>query len=352
MTMRKGLICLVATFVLGLLTLFTFNTPVNAADGEFTLQVSPSPMVLVLKPGETSTHELKIRNTGTETEQLRIDPRVFSINENGKVALDDLKVPSEIGDWISFSAQEFTVKAGETYTQKVTFAIPESAGFSYSFSLVVTRQDPPSAATKQRLQGKVAIFCLISIDRSGATRTIELQELKTDQGIYEYLPAMINVTLKNSGNTIVRPVGNIFIQRGSDDSTPITTLPVNSGDGYILPDSIRTLSANWSDGFQVVKTATDAAGNIQKNVEWNWSQLSSIRVGKYTAKVVVLYNDGQRDVPVVGEVSFWVIPWKLLLGALVVLVILGFGVWSVVSKLFTRVKKNNVSFSNNRRIKK
>jgi hypothetical protein len=322
-------------------------TNAAAAEGEFNLQVSPSPMVLTLKPGETSVHDLKIRNIGTQVEKLQIAPRSFSIdNVTGEVKLDDTKTPPEIGDWIQFASREFVIQPGQTFTQKVTFAIPESAGFSYSFSLVITRQDE-SATTQdgRKIKPKVAIFSLINIDKPGATRKLELQEFSTDQNVYEYLPAKINVRFKNTGNSIVRPAGNIFVQRGSNDSRPINTLSVNPGEGYILPGSFRTLSTEWNDGFQVVHTSTDPTGKSQQNVEWNWSNLSHLRIGKYTAKLVAIYNDGQRDVPVVGEVSFWVIPWKLLLGTLIVLVILGVGIWSIVGRLFDiKRRKTPVKF--------
>lgn len=326
---------------------------VSAADGEFNLQVSPSPLVLTLKPGETTSQELKIRNAGTQPETLRIDPRSFSIdNMSGDVKVDDTKKPPEIGDWVSFSSQTFTVQPGEVFTEKVTFAIPEGAGFSYSFAFMITRQNdaPTTTDSGRKIKGKVAIFALINIDKPGATRKLNVVEFSTDQNVYEYLPAKINVKLQNAGNTIVRPAGNIFVQRKGDDTTPISTLPVNSGEGYILPGSVRTLSAEWDDGFQVVHESTDAAGNAQKNVEWNWSNLSHIRIGKYTAKLVAIYNDGQRDVPVMGEVTFWVFPWKLLLGVLVIVVLLGFGIWSVVSKVFgaSRKVKRTVSAKNRR----
>jgi len=312
------------------------GAPVHAADGEFNLQVSPSPLVLTLKPGEATTQELKVRNVGAAPEKLRIDPRGFTIdNATGQVKFDDTKKPAEIGDWVHFGSQMFTVQPGEWYTQKVSFAIPRSAGFSYSFALAITRQDATTMnQSGQKLEGKVAIFALLNIDKPGATRKLGIQEFSTDQSVYEYLPAKLRVKFKNVGNTIVQPAGNIFVQRNSSDKVPISTLAVNPSEGYILPGSVRTLTADWDDGFQVLRDEPDASGKPSSNVEWNWANLSHIRIGKYTAKVIAVYNDGQRDVPMEAEVSFWVFPWKLLLGLLVIIVILGFGIWSVISKVF------------------
>jgi hypothetical protein len=35
----------------------------------------------------------------------------------------------------------------------------------------------------------------------------------------------------------------------------------------------------------------------------------------------LVYNDGQRDVPISGSVSFWVVPWRLII--FVILIIFG-----------------------------
>jgi len=314
-----------------------------AASGEFSLQVSPSPLVLTVKPGQTSVNELKIRNAGSQAEKLTIAPRSFTIdNASGQVKFDDDKIPPEIGNWISFGEKNFTVQPGETYSQKVTIAVPQAAGFSYSFGLVITRQDaPPSVNGGQSIKPTVAIFALINVDKPGATKTLALEDFTTDKQIYEYLPTTINIKLKNTGNTIVQPTGNVFIQRGENDTKPIDTLSVNPTEGYILPGSIRTLSVNWDDGFQVLHNTTDDSGKTSQSLAWNWNNLGNIRMGYYTAKLVAIYNDGQRDVPIVSEVGFWVIPWKLLLGALLVVGLIGFGVWSLLSKIFGASKRSH-----------
>jgi hypothetical protein len=331
MSIRNRLILLVGSVVgLASASLITFSGQANAAEGEFYLQVSPSPLVMTVKPGQTTSYDLKIRNAGTSPEKLIIQPRAFTMNDsNGEVVFDDNKKPAEIGDWVSFANPSFTVQPGEWYTQKVSFAIPQSAGFSYSFALVIKRQEAAQVTNQGReLKGSVAIFTLVNIDKPGATRKLELDGLSTDNGVYEYLPAKINLKLKNTGNTIVRPDGNVFIQRTSNDNEPISTLPANPSEGYILPGSTRTLSISWNDGFPGVKT--NASGQTEQ--DWNFANLSKLRIGYYTAKVVAVYNDGQRDMPVVGEVGFWVIPWKILLGFFVVLLLIGAGVWSIVSK--------------------
>lgn len=306
---------------------------------DFSLQVSPSPLVASLKPGKTTNLELKIRNAGTQSETLKIEPRQFSVNnQTGEVKLDD-QAPSEIAPWVSFGAQTFSIKPGEWYTQTVRVALPKDTGFSYSLALVISRTKNVTSTESGRLiRGSVAVFTLLNVDRPGAVRKLEISDLSMGADIYEYLPATINMSFKNTGNTIVQPYGNVFIQRGSDDSTPLATLPVNDRRGYILPGSDRMLSADWTNGFPLYKVTKTAEGATQTQEQWDWQHVSNFRIGQYTAKLVAVYNDGQRDVPLVRETTFWVMPWKIILAAVIILAILLFGVWTILRKIFRLFK--------------
>ena len=307
---------------------------------DFALQVSPSPIVTTLKPGATTELELKIRNQSSGSEELKIEPRSFTVSStDGQVALDDT-TPPEIASWVSFSAPTFTVKTGEVFTEKIRIALPKDTGFSYSFALLISRKNNPQPVSGGRvIKGSLAVFTLINVDRPGATRKLEVKKFVTSKGVYEYLPATVNVEFRNIGNSIVQPYGNIFIQRSSKDNSPIATLPVNEKKGYILPGSNRTLDTQWTTGFPSYKTVTQADGSQKTTTVWDWSKISQLRIGRYTAKLVAIYNDGQRDIPIEQEISFWVIPWKILLGFLVVILLLGFAMWSIIRKFIRGAKR-------------
>jgi hypothetical protein len=310
-----------------------------AAD-DFSLQVSPSPLFATLKPGIPTQLELKIRNGGTKTETLKIEPRSFSVDDaNEKVKLGDT-TPPDIASWVSFGNPTFTVRPGEWFTQQVKISLPKDAGFSYSFALLISRKDEPKAVEGSRLlKGSVAVFTLINVDKPGATRQLDTVKLTTSRGFYEYLPATLNVKIKNTGNSIVQPYGNIFLQRGSKDDKPLSTLPVNVSRGYILPGTTRTLTTEWTAGFPRYETTVDSSGKSSRSLIWNWSKLPDFRIGRYTAKLVAVYNDGHRDVPLMSEVTFWVIPWKILLGLAVAALLLIFGVGASIRKIFSIARR-------------
>ncbi len=315
-------------FVITLVAISVFSPSSFAATPpppDFNLLVSPSPLVSTIKPGQTTTLQLKIRNNGSGTESLKIETRRFSVdNKTGKVTLDDKK-PSEIAQWISFSDPTFQIQSGQWENENVHITLPKDTGFSYSLALVISRTNNPTSVQNGRLlNGSLAVFTLLNVDRPGATRQLQVEKFSADKGLYEYLPATFNVTFKNTGNTIVQPEGNIFVQRGSDDKTPIATLPVNDANGYILPGSDRLLTASWSDGFPYYQVTTQADGSSKKSLTWNFSQLQHFRFGEYTAKLVAVYNNGYSDVPLQLDTTFWVIPWRAILLIIVVVAVVAF----------------------------
>ncbi|MGB4759155.1 MAG: hypothetical protein WBP26_03790 [Candidatus Saccharimonadales bacterium] len=319
-----------------------FGLPAAAqqGSGEFSLQVTPSPLVTTIKPGVPTEVELRVRNAGGTSEELKIEPRAFSFNSTtGEVELQDT-TPPDIAEWISFSSPVFTVKPGEWFSQKIKFSLPKETGFSYSFALVITRKNNPQPTSEGRLlRGSVAVFTLVNVDRPGATRILEVPKFVATKRVFEYLPATFTVEFKNSGNSIVQPYGNIFVQRGSNDTQPLATLPVNETRGYILPDTSRSLESNWTNGFPAYEISKDASGKEVRSLKWNFANASEFRFGRYTAKLVAAYNDGQRDIPLVAEVTFWVIPWKILLGVLIVLLLIGAGIWAIIRKLVKTVQR-------------
>lgn len=298
--------------------LLSCSSPALAANGDFALQVSPSPLVATVKPGVPSEFDLKIRNAGLADESLKIEPRSFTYDSTtGKIQLQDTTLPI-IAPWVSFSAPTFTVHPGEWYTQKVKINLPKDTGFSYSFALLINRVNAPTpTGSMNMLRGAVTVFALINVDRPGATRSLELTSASTSRNLYEYLPATVDIRLKNTGNTIAQPYGNVFVTRAGSSKT-IATLSLNDTQAYILPGTERTFTASWNDGFPFYQT--DSNGNSTKtSLNWNFDHLSHFRIGRYTAKIVAVYNDGTRDVPITREVSFWVIPWKAILLILVVI---------------------------------
>lgn len=349
-TNRTWLIIVIVTIATTLALLVPSATAQDSS-GEFSLQITPSPLVFSAKPGTSTTVQLKIRNSGPQTEELKIEPKAFKIDQ----VTDDITLletsPPEVDSWISFTAPIFTVSSGEWYTQDVTFSPPATAGFSYSFALQISRtQDPAVEEGERALKGTIAVFTLINIDRPGATKELEIASFGANKNIYEYLPVSLSTSLRNTGNTILQPYGNIFIQRGHNDEVPIATLPFNDQNRYILPDTTRTFTNIWDDGFPVYTTTT-TNGNDSTRLTWDWDNVNNLRYGRYTAKLVAIYNNGSRDIPLEASTQFWVIPWKFLLVCIAIFAIFAFGIWAILSRVIHNLRRKSTKHKSNKKAK-
>ncbi|HUC87731.1 MAG TPA: hypothetical protein VMR95_01100 [Candidatus Binatia bacterium] len=332
---------LVAALVLAISLSRFVGSALAAPPDTFSLIVSPSPIVATLNPGQTTQLQLKVLNQGSNTENLQIEPRSFVVTNSGQINLGN-SLPGGIANWISFSAPKFTVAVGQWFTETVIFKVPKDAGFSYSFALEINRQTSgPAPAGGALLKASIADFLLLNVNRPGATRQLKVPSFTVSKHIYEWLPATFTITFKNTGNSIVQPVGNIFIARSANSKTPIDTLQVNSGGGYILPGTDRSLTASWSDGFPAYTTSINSEGQTtSQHLTWNWSKLSDFRFGHYTASLVAVYNNGSEDVPIQGEVSFWVIPWVVMIVIAVVGLLLLFGLFAILRTFFRIYKRH------------
>jgi hypothetical protein len=332
--------------VLNLLHINTITASAQTQSRDFALQVYPSPVVEVIKPGQTKTIKLQIRNNGSQTENLQIKTRSFNYDSsNGQVKLGSDEV-SQVKKWIIFENPFFKISPGQWFTEKITINTPKTAGFSYSFALVISRKsDLDPAPGTPAIHGSVAVFVLLNVDRPDAKKQLELSSFLSQKRIYEYLPADFKITFKNTGNTIIQPYGNIFIQRDKDSKTPITLLPVNEAKSYILPGTSRTLSSTWTQGFPRKEAVKLAANSPATNrLVWDWDKIKDFRIGRYSAVLIGAYSNGHKDISIRAELTFWVIPWKLIMGGIAVLAILMIGLYTILKKgyqIIPRRKKHS-----------
>jgi hypothetical protein len=314
-------------WVLPLVALIVMAIPGNAkaAGNDFDIQVSPSPLVVTLTPGKDQTTSLTVRNLSNHPETLYPKLNGFTLDKNSKDIRLQETAPVGINSWVVFKNPSVTIAAGATQPVDIVFHTPKDVGFSYSFAITLSRNAADASIQRDgvTLKGAVAIFCLVNIDRTDAKRELSVASFTGNKSSYQYLPADFTLQVKNKGNVIDQPKGTLYIQRTFDSAKPLTTMSINSAGSYVLPGTTREFKLSWNDGFPSYKT--DANG--KRSLSWDWKHISDLRIGRYVAKTVIVYNDGQRDVPLVNSFTFWVIPWTLLLGLIVILIILVMGVF-------------------------
>ena len=325
------------------------QTDQGRAEGQAGLRLvtSPLPINLVTEPGKTITTELKVKNGGIQPETLKIDLMKFkAYEESGKPELLEPEPGDEFLQWVTFSESSFTLAPDEWKTITATFTVPETASFGYYYAFVFSRSQNTQdlASSQTAVVGGTAVLALLEVRVPDAKREVTVTEFSTDQSFYEFLPAAFSVKLKNTGNVHVAPRGNIFIQQGA--AKDIAILEVNSEKGNILPDSSRVFDTAWTDGFPVYtqqvqdgKTVLDEQGNPTYELTWDWNDASKLRFGKYQAKLLLIYDDGTRDVPIEEEVSFWVVPWRMMIAFLVIALFFFIGIRSTVRNIWYKISK-------------
>lgn len=306
------------------------------------LTTSPLPINLKTTPGNTVTATLKVKNDGIKEENIKVTLMKFKADpETGVPRLSDREPGDEYFDWVTFSENNFQLPPNEWKTITATFKVPTTASFGYYYAVVFSRaQENITKAERQTiLTGGTATLVLLEAQVPNAKKEIQISSFSADKGIYEFLPAIFSVKLHNSGNVHVVPHGNIFISRGGKQ---VAILEINPGKGSILPDSPRNFTEKWIDGFPVWipkiqdgQTILDEQGNPELELKWDFKDAAKLRFGKYAAKLLLAYDDGQRDVPLEAIVSFWVVPWRvMIIAAINILIIIGFFylLWYVIKE--------------------
>jgi hypothetical protein len=308
------------------------------------LQISPLPIELNAKPGTSTSADLRVRNAGSQDENLQVRLLKVSADDAGNVHLTNPSTSDEFVNWVHFSKTIFNAPPGEWQDITMTVNVPKTAAFGYYFAVEYLRATAEQAQPgKAVARGAVATFILLNADAPGAKRQAQIVSFSADKKSYEFLPAAFTVKVRSTGNVHVAPHGNIFILHGKKQ---VGSIQVNSAEGNILPDSSRFFEAAWNDGFPVPSAkyngetpVLDKNGKQVYAHKWDFSKANRLRFGHYTAHLVLVYDNGQRDVPMEAYVSFWVIPWRVLGVLLIVLIFVAVGLWSTFRKWSNLIKR-------------
>jgi hypothetical protein len=308
------------------------------------LQISPLPIELNTKPGTSVSTDLRVRNVGSKTEKLQVRLLAVSEDNNGQVHLTNPTNADDWVEWVSFDRQIFDAPSNQWQTIKMKVDVPKSAAFGYYFAVEYLRaSDVAPQPGKAVAHGAVATFILLNADAAGANRTAQIASFSADKKSYEFLPANFTVKIKSTGNVHVAPYGNIFIAKGNKQ---VDVIDVNASRGKVLPKGSRFFASSWTDGFPVYQTKNgpdgqpllNKKGQMERSLKWDFGHANRLRFGHYTAHLVMVYDNGQRDVPMEASLSFWVIPWRLI-GAVAGLLVLITALVTYIIILRKRLKR-------------
>lgn len=318
----------------------------QASAAGISITTSPVSEVINAKPGTTTSVVLHVENNGPEPIPMKVKLFTFGAEgTSGKPALEQPTAADTFLNWATFSPDGFLSQVNVPVAVTMTLNIPKTADLGYNigvaFEPVLANSVTSSGAA---INGTNVILVLLNTNSSNEKPSIKLTNFTATRKLYEYLPATLSLNIHNSGNIFVAPGGDIFISKNKN-FTPgsiIDTIPVNTAQGNVLPNTNRIFQVEWADGFPVnVVKQLNGAPLIKNNhpvyqLQWNFARANKLRIGKYYAKLILSYSNGVRQVPISAVVSFWVVPWKMLI--LILLFVLIF-ISLLVSWLRQRIKK-------------
>lgn len=334
---RFGLYAAATAVLLSVLLPVAASAQTPPARPPLSLMTSPLPLNVVTKPGQTVTADIRVKNNSTRPEVLKVELLKFGASgDTGRPQIQERDPNDVYFDWVSFSETNFRAEPNVWKTIKMTINAPKEAAFGYYFAVLFSRANPDKPTTgTSGVEGGVASLVLLNVDAPGAKREAKVAELVASQKVYEFLPAKFTVKLRNSGNIHVSPVGNVFLKQGNKQ---VATLAFNDERGNILPGTNRKFDITWDKGFPVYEEKKEGS-ETKKSLRWDFNELQNFRIGKYTATLVAVYDDGQRDVPIEAVVSFWVIPWRILGAILLVFLLVGVGIWGIFRLLWKNIRR-------------
>lgn len=327
-----------AAFGVLTLTSHAASAAEQPAASELRLSNSGLPISLVANPGTTVTTDIRIRNEGAQAETLKAGLMKFGARgDEGRPELMEREAGDNYFDWVSLSPGEFVIQPQEYKTVRVTIDVPAEAAFGYYYAVTFSRASDEKPAKGQAVKGSIATLILLEANVPGAKRELQVVEFKSEKKLYEFLPAKLSVKIRNTGNVHAVPHGDVSINQGDKE---LGRMQLNPAGGYILPGSNRVFTLEWNDGFpryvakeENGKAVIDSAGKVQTQLETDWSKAGKFRIGEYTANLLLVYDDGQKDVPIEAATKFHVIPWKILLVVALIAILIIVGIVKDIIKL-------------------
>ncbi|HET9721626.1 MAG TPA: hypothetical protein VFP32_01175 [Candidatus Saccharimonadales bacterium] len=281
-------------------------TPPASTTGGQALEIAPPLVELSANPGQTITTQILLRDVSSTELVVTGQANDFvAQGENGtpKILLNNnaSNDPYSMKDWVNFPGNLLLVPK-EIKTMKVTISVPANASPGGHYGVIRFTGTPPSlSGTGVSLSASVGTLVLLTVNGK-ITENMSVKEFSVNHNgktgsFFESGPLDFVVRLNNQSNVHEEPSGLITV---SDTfGKKIATMRVNNPPRNILPGSVRKFDAK-----------------LDKTVIGN-----RMLFGRYKATLSMTYGSDKK--PLNATMTFWVIPWKIIL-IIIACIIVGF----------------------------
>lgn len=267
------------------------QTPASTDNG---IALAPARFELEMTPGSETT---VVVNLDYHTSQANAQPYrlVASLNDwdiNRKGELGFFKAstqPKSAAPWIIYSPAEVTVQPGQTHSIRVTISVPKDAAPGDHLAALIIEQRPDTIKLNRNARQMVMRFRMASmfyITVPQATRRGTLTNLQAAIGAKGII---VTPTLKNEGNSVVRPIFSIKVVDASGHTIAelpeSESLPLLGGSEMsqpftiekTLPPGVYTVKyrVDFQDGGKMTEGVTDLT--VKENTAGKATAASSVQ---------------------------------------------------------------------------
>ncbi len=266
------------------------------------LEIAPPVKNVIADPGSSVEVKLSLRNVSPTPIVVTGEVNDFTAaGEDGtpKLLLDQNETsPYSLKAWLD-PLPKLTLKPKEMKDFPISVRVPANASPGGYYAVVrFTASAPALDGTGVSLSASIGALILLRVNGQAtegmSVESFHTAHLSKPTTLFESAPIGFVLRLKNTGNVHEQPSGQAIV---SDMfGNPVGAVNYNFDQKNILPGSIRKFDEPLD---------SKVIGN-------------RMLFGKYTAKLKMTYGTDKREVT--STISFWVIPWKLILVVIGILI--------------------------------
>ncbi len=281
--------------------------------------LEPAKQEVILKPGEKTTKTLSVTNRTDRQQTFTVSIEDFQGSKDpGRVVvlLGNDKGPYSLKDYIKPEVSTFKLGSKQTATINVAINIPADAepGGKFASVLVSSQPSNTSADTNDNEARTISrLGALYFVRVAGHVKEdADLKDFRlsgSSKPFYEKGPFTFEALFENNSSVHLIPQGHIEVKNMFGHKVKDLDIPPF----FSLPASLRSATVTWDSGFAL---------------------------GRYTATAVI--DRGYQENPDVTDtktIAFWVLPWKILVGIILAIIIVFFILRKVTGSFEIKRKK-------------
>lgn len=272
---------------------FGLSQPVRAAEN-LGYQISPPVTEIVIEPGTGTRGKIKVTNLTSRQITLKLEKTNFKAKgEEGEVELVDGVAPLySLAPYFRLDTDTIDIAPTSSHQVEFFLDIPQDAepGGRYgsvTFNTIPTRL--PTGQSGASIKQQLAALIFVRINGK-INEQLRIDSFKVGRSFQEYGPISFTTRINNLGSVHEKPTGVIVVK----NMLGITTATIKLDEKNVLPAAIRKINSSLE---------------------------RKLMFGSYSA-VLTLKNGTQQTLT--AATSFIVIPYRLILGILAVLFLIGF----------------------------